>query len=263
MGNTITGGWSDEGFGLVWDVTRVGKFLTIKSGKKKYKLTYDKAFGMYYIVFGKKLYGLTLSEERDEYGTVYPVAIPTKINFPVFAGYDAAGYDMDGYNAKGVNRLMQNRAAPDESGSRSEQIVKEVLSEITGESFPTYNAKKAIIWLFNDESYIELDGYNYSLRIAVEYNGPQHYRHLAFLGRKTTYEEWRRQVENSRLKERLCGEYNVLLINIPYTVSRGEFRNYILSRLMDAGKTGYPAPSPYLPPREPPVDLRDNTRGRA
>lgn len=86
-------------------------------------------------------------------------------------------------------------------------------------------------WLVNDVTghAMELDMYNEELKIAVEYNGMQHYKMVKpYTGTMEKLEELRRR---DVLKSKLCGEHGVRLIIVPYTVSRTKFLEYITSTL--------------------------------
>ena len=64
---------------------------------------------------------------------------------------------------------------------------------------------------------LEIDLYNDSLKIAIEYNGRQHYEFTRRFHK--TYRDFRRQHERDILKKRLCKENGVRLIVVPYNTS--------------------------------------------
>jgi|SRR5579875_517213 len=73
-------------------------------------------------------------------------------------------------------------------------------------------------WLKNPKTgkNLELDGYNEELKLAIEYNGMQHY--IWPNNFHKTYEQFLEQQERDKIKEKLCKLNNVHLIIIPYTV---------------------------------------------
>ncbi len=76
---------------------------------------------------------------------------------------------------------------------------------------------------------LELDCYNSELKLAVEYNGRQHYQWPNFPG--VTREKFYSQVRRDRFKLRKCNEYGIYLIVVPYTVKLRDIYRYILMRI--------------------------------
>jgi hypothetical protein len=111
--------------------------------------------------------------------------------------------------------------------SRGEAICREVLETRYGVTFPRKRPK----WLINPETgrRLELDCYSKQLRIAVEYNGKQHYEWPNMTGQKQ--EEFIAQVRRDMLKEKICKRRGVHLIVVPYTVPHHSIKSYILERL--------------------------------
>lgn len=66
---------------------------------------------------------------------------------------------------------------------------------------------------------MELDCYNEELRLAVEYNGKQHYvydKQRPAFGMKEA--DFDKMVKRDKLKKQLCEKHGVRLIVVPYTV---------------------------------------------
>ena len=73
-------------------------------------------------------------------------------------------------------------------------------------------------WLRNPESgaCMELDCYNEELKLAVEYNGEQHYKYIPkFHVSKAHFEK---QLRRDKEKKKICEERGVNLLIIPHTV---------------------------------------------
>ena len=74
---------------------------------------------------------------------------------------------------------------------------------------------------------LELDMYDPKTRIAIEYNGAQHYMFIPKFHK--SIEDFNKQLERDELKKQLCLDNNIKLISIPYTVDsaklnkKGEF----------------------------------------
>ena len=76
---------------------------------------------------------------------------------------------------------------------------------------------------------LELDCYNQTLQLAVEYNGRQHYEYNPYFHRH--YSDFTDQLRRDEIKERLCAEEKVLLITVPYSIPICQIRHYLLTSL--------------------------------
>lgn len=111
--------------------------------------------------------------------------------------------------------------------SRGERICCQTMENIYGVPFVTVRPK----WLTNPETGypMELDCYNDELKLAVEYNGEQHYKWPNFTNQ--SYDEFMNQVRRDKLKVDLCDTYGVYLITVPHTVKHDDIPNYIVKYL--------------------------------
>jgi len=80
---------------------------------------------------------------------------------------------------------------------------------------------------------LELDCYNEDLKIALEYNGNQHYIYPNRFMKSE--DEMIYSVQKDVYKEEVCKEKGIHLIIVPYTVSTEELSDYISSNLPDSG----------------------------
>lgn len=78
---------------------------------------------------------------------------------------------------------------------------------------------------------LELDCYNPALKLAVEYNGRQHYEHVPFFHKNK--EAFYNQKYRDELKRIMCNRAGVTLIEVPYTVSVPNIRNYLIKALQN------------------------------
>lgn len=78
---------------------------------------------------------------------------------------------------------------------------------------------------------LELDCYNPELRLAVEYNGAQHYNYIPFFHKNK--EAFYNQKYRDELKRIKCKELGITLIEISYTEKNIE--NYLDSQLKSLG----------------------------
>ena len=80
---------------------------------------------------------------------------------------------------------------------------------------------------------LELDCYNSSLRLAVEYNGAQHYKYIPYFHRNK--EHFVNQKYRDDMKRRICREKGICLIEVPYTVKIKDIYSYIYKELKRNG----------------------------
>ena len=67
---------------------------------------------------------------------------------------------------------------------------------------------------------LELDLYNEELKVAIEYNGKQHYEYTPYFHQNE--ETFKKQLVRDEEKNRICEEMGINLITIPYSVSGHE-----------------------------------------
>lgn len=72
---------------------------------------------------------------------------------------------------------------------------------------------------------LELDCFNEDLRIALEYQGPQHYHWPNYT--LQSKEEFLSQLRRDIYKEELCKRNGIKLIKVPYTVPEESLEEYI------------------------------------
>lgn len=108
--------------------------------------------------------------------------------------------------------------------SKGERKCREVLEFLYGKSFPCVRPK----FLRNPETgrLMELDCYNEELKIAVEYNGIQHYVFPNFTNQ--SYDAFINQRRRDQLKVNLCDLHGVYLITVPYNVKLEDIQDYIV-----------------------------------
>jgi hypothetical protein len=84
---------------------------------------------------------------------------------------------------------------------------------------------------------LELDGYNEELKLAIEYNGKQHYVYSPFF-HKYDENNFNKQEKRDNIKKELCHKNGIYLIIIPYNVKnkekliREEYETYLFLRLL-------------------------------
>ena len=139
--------------------------------------------------------------------------------------------------------VLEGHWCPICSGGVSERICRALLEHMTGVRFPKQRPK----WLKNERGrQMELDGYVLSLRLAFEYQGPQHYSPRAFF--HANAEAFQQRQRDDERKRRLCREHGVTLFEIPYLIPHNELQKHLASLLR------YTKPS--LLRNETPIEIR-------
>jgi hypothetical protein len=107
--------------------------------------------------------------------------------------------------------------------SKGEAKCREVIEFIYGKSFPNKRPQ----FLRNPETgrLMELDCYNDELKLAVEYNGIQHYVFPNYTNQ--SYDEFIQQCRRDQLKVNLCDLHGIYLITVPYNVKLDQIYDYI------------------------------------
>ena len=72
---------------------------------------------------------------------------------------------------------------------------------------------------------LELDCFDPQLKIAVEYNGAQHYKYIPYFHRNK--EAFLNQKYRDEMKRTMCRQNGVLLIEVPYTVKLRDIKSYL------------------------------------
>lgn len=80
---------------------------------------------------------------------------------------------------------------------------------------------------------LELDCYEKSLQLAVEYNGIQHYKFVPYFHKNK--EAFYNQMYRDDMKRRLCKDNNISLIEVPNTVKLQDIEKYLREKLSALG----------------------------
>lgn len=134
--------------------------------------------------------------------------------------------------------------------NKYEKLCSKVLQDFYGVEFKSYRPDFLKNPLTGKP--LELDCYNPTVQIAVEYNGIQHYVYpnWAHKSRK----EFESQVQRDAYKKEVCDREGVYLITVPYTVDYDLIPDYIRSLL--------PRAHSEPPSNQPFVNLEENNRRR-
>lgn len=111
--------------------------------------------------------------------------------------------------------------------SKGERECRRVMEEFYGVKFDSIRPN----WLKNPETgcNLELDCYNDELKLAVEYNGEQHYNWPNYTNQ--TFEQFINQTRRDIYKKKVCDLRGIYLISVPYLIPIPKIKEYILSQL--------------------------------
>ena len=107
--------------------------------------------------------------------------------------------------------------------NKTEEICRSIIERMYGRPFPSVRPD----FLKNPRTgkNLELDCYNPELRIALEYNGQQHYKYTKYFHRSK--QQFYAQVHRDDWKRKKCREYGIKLIEVPYWVREDKLENFI------------------------------------
>jgi hypothetical protein len=115
-------------------------------------------------------------------------------------------------------------------GKFHEGYCRNIFEKIFNKPFPTVRPN---FLKRTNNRVLELDGYNQELKLAFEYNGIQHYKFTPAF--HSSLEDLRKQIQRDEEKKQLCKRAGVILIEIPYTVKKDKFENFIKTKLKNLG----------------------------
>ncbi len=152
--------------------------------------------------------------DRQYYNSV---SMPSHHKFSWRCGKCESEFQMD------IDHVKRPQWCPTCTEGESERICRGYFERIFNSPFPKVKPD----WLINPETNnrLELDGYNENIKIAFEFNGPQHYMYYPKFHR--LFDDFKKRQELDYLKEITCKEKGVTLISVPHTLDYDEFQNFI------------------------------------
>lgn len=78
---------------------------------------------------------------------------------------------------------------------------------------------------------LELDCYNEELKLAVEYDGAQHFKFIPHFHK--TKEGFMNQRYRDYMKDQMCKENGIVLIRVPYTVKIPDIESFLIGKLKE------------------------------
>ncbi len=123
-----------------------------------------------------------------------------------------------------------NNYQPTHQGATSfgEEECRKIMQELTGKPFQKH--RPAFLKNPITGQCLELDLYNEELKLAVEYNGKQHYEYNEYM-HQGSRDKFRNQQYRDYIKVQLCRENGIYLITVPYHIKRNEIKNYLMKEV--------------------------------
>lgn len=113
--------------------------------------------------------------------------------------------------------------------SKGETECRRVLEMIFNKPFPKDRPSFLNNPVTGGNFNLELDCFNKELKIAVEYNGAQHYKYIPYFHKNK--EAFLNQKYRDEMKRTKCKENGIKLIEVPYTVPIPDIERYIKDEL--------------------------------
>ena len=131
------------------------------------------------------------------------------------------------YQGEEAPRKKRRGGAPGES--KGELECRRVMSNIFKKPF----YKSRPMFLNNPVTFgtnnLELDCFNEELKLAVEYDGKQHYEYIPYFHK--SHEAFMNQRYRDYMKEQMCRENGIILIRVPYTVKNEDIEDFLLEKM--------------------------------
>jgi hypothetical protein len=113
--------------------------------------------------------------------------------------------------------------------SKGELLCRDVVTKIFNKPF--IKIRPNILRNNKTGKNLELDIYNDELKLAIEYNGRQHYEYIPYLHRD--YQAFLDQKYRDDLKRKLCKENNIILIEVPYTIKFDDIESFLKNKISE------------------------------
>ena len=117
--------------------------------------------------------------------------------------------------------------------SSGERECRRVLQKIFNKPFNKCRPNFLSNPVTGDRFNLELDCYEHSLKLAIEYNGIQHYKYVPYFHKNK--EAFYNQKYRDDMKRRICRENRVNLIEVPNTVDVNNIERFLIDKLKIIG----------------------------
>jgi hypothetical protein len=111
---------------------------------------------------------------------------------------------------------------------KSEEICRNILQDIF--DLPFLSVRPDFLKNPSTNCNLEIDCYNSSIKLGLEYNGIQHYEYPNKWHKNLR--QFKKQKNNDELKIKLCQQQGIILIIVPYTIKNDCLYKYIYNKIL-------------------------------
>jgi hypothetical protein len=141
------------------------------------------------------------------------------------------------YNSQESHKSQEKGNFNKKSGppkeSKGERECRRVLQKIFKKPFKNQRPDFLLNPVTGGRFNLEIDCYEDSLKLGVEYNGIQHYKFTPYMHKNK--EAFYNQMYRDDMKRRICKENRVNLIEVPHTVKESQIEDFIRQKLKIIG----------------------------
>jgi hypothetical protein len=127
------------------------------------------------------------------------------------------------YNSKTYPKTSYSNGGSSKGEEECRNLLENIFKKPFNKARPDF-LRNPVTQNFN----LELDCYNPELRLAVEYNGEQHYKYIPYFHKNK--EAFLNQKYRDELKIRMCKDNNITMITVPYTEKKN-IKKYLYNQL--------------------------------
>lgn len=130
------------------------------------------------------------------------------------------------YNPRPSLVVKKKRIVKESSGeTECRRVLRYLFNKPFNNQRPDFLRNPVTGGLYN----LELDCYDPDLKLAVEYNGVQHYKYVPFFHKNK--EAFLNQKYRDDMKRRMCRDNNIILIEVPNTVKVNNIHSFLVGEL--------------------------------
>lgn len=139
-------------------------------------------------------------------------------------------FDYNSISFEKSNKSFYNRNSRESKGEiECRRVLEKIFNRPFNKSRPDFLRNSVTGGQFN----LELDCFNPELRLAVEYNGRQHYDYIPYFHKNK--EAFHNQKYRDFMKQTLCRDNRIVLIEVPYSVEINNIERFLIKELRNKG----------------------------
>jgi hypothetical protein len=131
-----------------------------------------------------------------------------------------------------IPQQIENPLEPQKRVSKGEKKCKEFLEYLFKKPFVNVRPDYMINPITNQA--LELDCFNEELKLAIEYQGQQHYHYNKMMHQNSKH-CFQNQQYRDHIKRDLCKQFGINLIEVPYNIPEEKIPNFLYQELRKHG----------------------------